>query len=131
MASILLVDDAPDILELGGAILEMHGHQVRACRDGVEALHALDAAFPQLVVTDVQMPMLDGPAMVMRMFVENLGRENIPVVLMSAGLSVAHVARTVGTPYFLPKPFSVDGLIEMVDRALREAVPPRPPVLTS
>ena len=129
MASILVVDDTADMLWLTSAFLESHGHRVRGCRNGVEALHALDAEFPQLVVSDVEMPVLNGPAMIMRMFVEDLGRENIPVILMSGGLRVDKIAATVGTPYFIEKPFLPDDLIRVVDRALLEARPPRPPAL--
>jgi len=129
MASILVVDDTPDMLWIMAEYLEMHGHRVRRSQNGVEALHALDEEFPQLVITDVEMPVLDGPAMIMRMFVEDLGRENIPVILVSGGVRVDKIAKTVGTPYFLEKPFSPAELIDVVDRALAEAIPPRPPAL--
>jgi len=127
MATILLIDDDEDLRGLTADLLELHGHEVRTCSNGVEGLHALDEAFPQLVITDVEMPALDGPAMVQRMFVDNIGRENIPVVIVSGAEGVSKIAAAVGTPYYLAKPFPGRQLLQLVDRALVEAVPPRPP----
>ena len=60
------------------------------------------------------------------MFVEDLGRENIPVILMSASPRLQVIAQAAGTPYFLAKPFPIPDLLALVDRALAEAIPPRP-----
>ena len=56
--------------------------------------------------------MLDGPAMVYRLFVEDLGRENIPVILVSGHPNLPRIATAIGTPYFLAKPFEMDRLDE-------------------
>jgi DNA-binding NtrC family response regulator len=129
MASIVVVDDDDDMRETLTDLLAIEGHELRSCRNGVEALRALEDRLPQLVLTDIEMPVLDGTAMVFRMFVENLGRENIPVILASGAPDVASIAQAVGTPYFLVKPFTLETLTQMIDRALVEAVPPRPPSL--
>jgi len=129
MASIVLIDDDDDIRETMADLLSIEGHDVRAARNGVEGLQALDDHFPQLVVTDVEMPVLDGRAMVFRMFVENLGRENIPVILVSGAADLREVAAVLGTPYYLAKPFPLEALNATIGRALTEAIPARPPSL--
>ncbi len=129
MASIVLVEDDDDLRDMLADLLMLEGHEIRLARDGVEGLEALDERFPQLVITDIEMPRLDGRAMVFRMFVENLGRENIPVIVLSAGHDAAGVAAAVGTPYFLTKPFSAPALRGTLERALSEMIPPRPPGL--
>ena len=129
MASIVLIDDDDDMRDTMADLLTLEGHDLRMGRNGVEGLQALDDAFPQLVVTDVDMPVLDGCAMVYRMFVENLGRENIPVIVASAASDLPRIAAAVGTPYFLEKPFTLDALNATICRALAEAIPPRPPGL--
>jgi CheY-like chemotaxis protein len=129
MASIVLIDDDDDIRETMADLLAIEGHDVRAARNGVEGLQALDDRFPQLVVTDVEMPVLDGRAMVFRMFVENLGRENIPVILVSGSADLREIATALGTPYYLAKPFPLEALNATIDRALTEAIPARPPSL--
>jgi DNA-binding NtrC family response regulator len=129
MASIVLIDDDDDVRETLADLLSMEGHHIRTGRNGVEGLQALDDGFPQLVLTDVEMPILDGRAMVYRMFVENLGRENIPIVVTSGAADLAGIAAAIGTPYFIAKPFTMDALNSTIDRALAEAIPPRPPGL--
>ncbi len=129
MASIVLIDDDDDMRETMADLLAIEGHEVRTARNGVEGLQALDDRLPQLVLTDIEMPVLDGRAMVFRMFVENLGRENIPIVVASGAPDVGEIAKALGTPYYLVKPFPLDVLTATVDKALTEAIPARPPGL--
>ncbi|MDQ6856767.1 MAG: response regulator, partial [Candidatus Dormibacteraeota bacterium] len=56
----LLADDDPDIRELGRLLLSRHGHQVVTAEDGVEAIAMLPRETPALVVTDLNMPRMDG-----------------------------------------------------------------------
>jgi DNA-binding NtrC family response regulator len=126
MAHILLVEDDDDIRDLLADILTMRGHEVRTGRNGIEGLRRLDEAFPQVVVSDIDMPELDGPSMVYRMFVENLGRENIPLIFVSASAGLHRIAAAIGTPYFLAKPFDPSALLALIARALVEGFPPRP-----
>lgn len=130
MADVLVVDDDPALRELLALVIEYSGHTVRTARHGEEALRLLDERYPSLVISDVEMPVLDGPGMVYRMFIENLGRENIPLILISAMDSLPAIAEAVGTPYFLPKPFDREHLLEKIDQALAEAIPPRPRTFT-
>jgi len=130
MCNLLLVEDDQDLRELLTDMLQMEGHDVRVARDGIEALRQLDVRFPQLVISDVEMPALDGLALVYRMFVENLGRENIPVILMSGCSRLPQVAEAAGTPYAIAKPFTVQALEVLMDRALTEGIPPRPVGIT-
>jgi DNA-binding NtrC family response regulator len=126
MAHILLLDDDDDMRDVMSDMLTMEGHEVRTGRNGVEGLQALDVEFPQIVITDLEMPVLDGYGMVYRLFVENLGRENIPIIVISGAAVLTQIAEALGTPYFLPKPFSLEALLALINRALAEAIPPRP-----
>ena len=126
MADILLVEDDPDISELVQLFLEAAGHRVRVARNGREGLERLEERLPEVVVMDVEMPVLSGPQMVERMFVENMGRENIPVVVVSAAMGLRAVAERIGTPYFLSKPFSPEALLGLLDQALGERRIPQP-----
>lgn len=125
-ADILIVEDSEDIRETLADILRMDGHTVRTAADGMDALQQIDDRFPQLVISDVEMPRLGGQAMVLRMFTENLGRENIPLILMSASPTLPGVAAALGTPYFIQKPFEISDLESCIQVALTEAIPPRP-----
>lgn len=57
---ILLVDDRPELSEPLGMLLEMDGHRVRVAASGAEALALIEQSCPDVVVTDVQMPGMDG-----------------------------------------------------------------------
>jgi DNA-binding response OmpR family regulator len=129
MASIVLIDDDDDMRETMADLLSMEGHEVRTASNGVDGLQALDTRIPQLVLTDVEMPVLDGCAMVYRMFVENLGRENVPIIVISGAPNLGQIAKALGTPYYLVKPFPLEVLTATIDRALSEAIPARPPDL--
>ena len=126
MASIVVIDDDDDMRDTMADLLSLEGHEVRTARNGVEGLQALDDRIPQLVLTDLEMPVLDGRSMVYRMFVENLGRENVPIIVASGAPNLGEIAKALGTPYYLPKPFAFETLTSTIDRALTEAIPPRP-----
>jgi CheY-like chemotaxis protein len=126
MASIVVVDDDDDMRDTMADLLSIEGHEVRTARNGVEGLQALDDRIPQLVLTDLEMPVLDGRSMVYRMFVENLGRENVPIIVASGAPNLCEIARALGTPYYVAKPFAFETLTSTIGRALAEAIPPRP-----
>jgi DNA-binding NtrC family response regulator len=126
MADVLLVDDDHDVAELLTDVLRAEGHEVRVAYDGREGLASIAQKAPDLVLLDVEMPVLDGPGMAWRLFVHDCGDENIPLVLSSGILDLPQVAGAVGTPYYLAKPYPVDKALDLIARALRERAPPRP-----
>jgi CheY-like chemotaxis protein len=125
MGDLLIVDDDPDIVEVLKEILSELGHAVRVAANGEEGLEQLRTKLPDLVLLDVEMPVLGGPAMAYRMFLEDMGRENIPIVLLSGVADLPLVAARTGTPYFLVKPYSMADLCSLVERAMCERIPPR------
>lgn len=127
MADVLVVDDNADIAECLEATLTLEGHYVRVAGDGERGLRALADRASDLVILDVDMPVLDGPAMVYRMLIEDCGLESIPIIMSSAVPRLHEVAARVGTPYFLGKPFDPTELMELVTRALAEKKAPSPP----
>jgi DNA-binding response OmpR family regulator len=126
VAALLVVEDDEDIASGIEMLLTDVGHEVRVARNGEEGLAQLSRRLPDIVIMDVEMPILTGPDMAERMFVHNLGRENIPIVIASASAGLHQTAARVGTPYYLSKPFYPDELVAIVDRALREQILPRP-----
>lgn len=126
MADLVVVDDSADIACLVEAIMVAEGHSVRTAGDGAEGLKVLGERLPDLVIMDVEMPVLDGPGMAYRMLVEDLGKECVPIVIVSGAANLARIARGVGTPYVLAKPFDPDALLAVTALALAERRPPTP-----
>ncbi len=60
MTRVLVVDDKPENLDLLRALLQGHGHQVEEARHGAEALVKARQAPPELIVSDLLMPVMDG-----------------------------------------------------------------------
>jgi CheY-like chemotaxis protein len=121
-ADILLVEDNDEFRAVYAEYLKGAGHSVRVAANGVEGLHLIDDRLPGVVISDVEMPLLDGPTMLSRMFVENLECARIPFILISASAELPAIAAAIGTPYFLSKPFRGEALLELLARALGETV---------
>src|SRR5579859_181709 len=128
MASILVVDDDIDTGDLLADLLREGGHDVRVARDGRDGYSQLEINGADLVVLDVEMPVLTGPEMAYAMFLHNVGLDQIPVVLLSGALNLRKIAQAVGTPYFVGKPCSLDALLAVVDDALVHRVCPHPSI---
>jgi DNA-binding response OmpR family regulator len=129
VTEVLIVEDNADISESLECLLTFEGYGVRSAPHGEAGLSALDDRLPDVVLLDVDMPVLDGPGMAYRMFVVNCGREKVPIVLCSAIPRLSDIAARVGTPYYIGKPPDPDKLLSMIARAAEERIAPRPPGL--
>ena len=126
MASVLIVDDDAELGDMLADILAELGHDVRVARNGTEGLTALEHGLPDVIVLDIEMPVLDGPGMAYQMLIQDAGAEKIPIVLVSGYFDLHGVAARVGTPYFAAKPARLERVLSLLDRALSERTPPSP-----
>ena len=112
--TILVVDDEPAIRELAASILEEEGYAVLEASDGLSALDIVEQTDVDLVLSDVMMSRLDGYGLVRGLRSHGY---LLPIVLMSA-VRVVPDGKIPGVR-FLPKPFAIDQLCQMVATALR------------
>ena len=110
-AVILVVEDDEVIRDLLQALLEDEGYTVRSASNGLEALASVDLVRPDLIITDLVMPKLDGFGF--RQAARKAGCD-ARFILMSAMARVGPWQDAV----FLPKPFEVDQLLELVETEL-------------
>jgi two-component system, OmpR family, response regulator MprA len=108
--TILIVDDDRAIASALAGALRAEGHDVRTAYDGLSALQEAGSAPPDLVLSDIAMPGLDGVALAGR-----LRARGIPVALLSSAAD----PRIPGVPH-LAKPFDLDQLMALVDRLMSE-----------
>lgn len=125
MANLLIVDDDFDLVDVLRDVLQGDGHAVHTAHTGEEGLQVLrSASHPDLILLDVDMPVLGGPGMAHKMMLHDAGEERIPIVLCSANPDLPKVAAEMGTPYWLAKPCDVASLRAVLARAIRERQAP-------
>ena len=112
---VLVVEDEPDTRELVASVLERLGAQVSAFGAADEALEAFDAIRPQIVVSDLSLPRVDGWEMIRRVRATALGR-SVPALALSANASLEDAGRALdaGFDVHLAKPISRDELVAAV-----------------
>jgi DNA-binding response OmpR family regulator len=128
MADVLIIDDDIDSAQVLEQIMQVQGHVVRIAYNGQEGLQLASEHRPDLALLDVEMPLLDGPGMAYELLLHNTGLERVPIVFLSGVPNLREIARKVGTPYFLTKPYGYRQVVAMVVRALAERVAPSWPV---
>jgi two-component system chemotaxis response regulator CheY len=110
---ILIVDDDLDILAVERTVLADEGFSVREAHNGEEALVALEADPPAMIVLDVNMPGIDGPEFA-RTLHKRLRHE--PLIILTAAKDPKHEADRCNAEAFLAKPFRADDLLKLVRR---------------
>ena len=118
VARILVVDDDEAIRKLHAAMLTLEGYEVEMAEDGADALEQLADGHFDLVITDRQMPVLDGERLVLALRSSGI---RIPVVMVSGSLAFsplcAEVAREISAS--LSKPIRLAEVIAAVSTALK------------
>jgi two-component system, OmpR family, response regulator len=114
---ILYVEDDPDVRDIGAIVLEMAGFEIRVCASGAQAVAAAGTFAADLVLLDVMMPGLDGPATLARLRAIPATAAT-PVVFLTAKAQPREVAalRALGAADVLAKPFDPSTLGETLRR---------------
>ena len=116
---ILIVDDEPDMVDNCARILRRAGYRCLTAVDPQRAATLLESERPDLLLTDLKMPGLDGLALLRR--AKELDPA-LPVVVVTAFATIESAVAAIkdGAFDYLPKNFSVDQLTLVVERALRQ-----------
>ncbi len=120
MARVLVIDDDEEHRTLIKAMLEGTGHQVEVALDGAEGLRMFGKNAPDVVVTDINMPGLDGHDVISALRTHDAG---VPIIAISGGSAVAKdelllKASRLGASEVIMKPFEFRQLVGAVQRAL-------------
>ena len=109
---ILVVDDEPQITRVLRTSLQSNGHEVTVAQDGAAALNQFLKAEPELVITDLAMPGMDG----IELTREIRARSQVPVIVLSVRNQDAQkvAALDEGADDYITKPFSIQELLARV-----------------
>jgi two-component system response regulator MprA len=110
---ILVVDDHRGVRDALRFVLEDAGYRVTTAADGHQALERIAAERPDVVLSDLQMPVLSGAELHARLLALD---PTLPVVFMSEDPAVAGLAAAHGADGYLVKPFEPDALIALLAR---------------
>jgi CheY-like chemotaxis protein len=113
---ILVVEDDPSVRDVVTEALELAGYRVRAVGDGRQALEIVGQERPLVVLLDLMMPGLDGWQAQERL--AELAPD-VPLIVMSALARAQARADRYRAAGYLPKPFNIDELLDVVERAIR------------
>src|ERR1041384_4497969 len=111
---VLVVDDDPDILQTLALCLSTEGYRVQMAANGKEALEALAAERPSVILLDLMMPVMDGWQFVAEL--DKRGQRAAPLLILSADRAVQGHATKLRADAFLAKPFDLDELLVKVSQ---------------
>ncbi len=128
---ILVIDDNQDVLDLLRDELSAEGYDVETAADGLAGLRSLKRAKPDLVIIDIMMPHISGPAVMTLIGEKEHYRElrDVPMLIISAQSNIEYV-REEGLALtewdYLAKPIDFDRLHYLIQRKLARAAPAPP-----
>ena len=119
MARILIADDDPQTIIMLEFKLKSLGHEIMSANDGGQALEMAASESPDLVLLDLNMPVLDGFQVLRRLKSDGVTKD-IPVIMLSAHGQEKEVVTglEIGAVDYVSKPFSFAELIARVNRSL-------------
>ncbi len=110
---VLAIDDDVALLDFYRQFLTERGHEVLLARNGREGLEVIAEQHPDVVLVDLQMPVMDGREFLKA--VDASADRKLPVIVLSSERSVTETERAP-TRAFLPKPFRFDELRRLIEQ---------------
>ncbi len=117
--TVLVVDDSLTVRKVTARTLERNNYDVVLARDGVEALGVLQDTLPDLVLTDIEMPRMDGFELLGAIRNDRASKDT-PVIMISSRTGQKHRSRAeaLGVSAYLGKPYTELDLIESIEQLL-------------
>jgi chemosensory pili system protein ChpA (sensor histidine kinase/response regulator) len=114
---VMVVDDSLTVRRVTQRLLVREGYRVVLAKDGLEALERLAEAVPQIVLSDIEMPRMDGFDLVRNMRADARLR-HLPVIMITSRIAQKHrdYAAELGVDHYLGKPYSEEDLLALIAR---------------
>jgi CheY-like chemotaxis protein len=116
MKKIIIVDDEPHVLRVLKLSLENEGYAVETYANGKEALTRLQQVIPDILITDIQMPQINGEELC-RYIQEHMPDRIFPIFVLTSRTEIEHRewTREIDNLLFLEKPVSIRDLVGKID----------------
>jgi two-component system, chemotaxis family, chemotaxis protein CheY len=120
MATILTVDDSPSIRQMIKVVLGPAGHTVIEAGDGAQGLQAAKANRPSLVITDLNMPVMNGIELIKALRAQP-SLPGLPIVFLTteSNEAIKQEAKAAGATGWITKPFKPEQLLAVVGKLVR------------
>ena len=119
MKKILIVDDEPNIVMTLEYTFKKSNYEVFIARDGQEALDILKTNFPDVIILDIMLPMVDGFA-TLEQIRKDANLQHTKVMFLSAKNKESDIEKglALGADAYMTKPFSIKKVVEKVEELL-------------
>ena len=119
---VLVVDDSLTVRRVTQRLLSREGYRVVLAKDGLDALDKLNEELPTVVLSDIEMPRMDGFDLVRNMRAD-ARLASLPVIMITSRIAQKHrdYAAQLGVNHYLGKPYSEEELLSLVGRYVKEA----------
>lgn len=123
--TILVVDDSLTVRKITGRLLEREGYRVVTAKDGVDALEHLLELVPDVILSDIEMPRMDGFDLLRNIRADDRLR-SVPVVMITSRLADKHrqLAERLGATEYLGKPYEEGELLGLLRQYTGQAETP-------
>ena len=120
MKKILIVDDEPNIVMTLEYTFKKNNYEVFIARDGQEALEILKTNFPDVIILDIMMPMVDGFA-TLEHIRKDANLKHTKVMFLSAKNKAIDIEKglALGADAYMTKPFSIKKVVERISDLLK------------
>jgi len=119
---VLVVDDSLTVRRVTQRLLAREGYRVALAKDGLDALDKLSQELPTVVLSDIEMPRMDGFDLVRNMR-SDARLASLPVIMITSRIAQKHrdYAAQLGVNHYLGKPYSEEALLSLVGHYVKEA----------
>ena len=116
LPTVMVVDDSLTVRKITGRLLAREGYQVMLAKDGVDALEQLLEARPDVILSDIEMPRMDGFDLVRNIRADK-DLKHIPVIMITSRTAEKHrnYAIEIGASNYLGKPYDEDELLALIN----------------
>lgn len=121
LTTIVLIDDKPSVLDQWQTLLSDHFQKIIAVTNGIQALEVCDNIIPDVILSDLDMPIMDGFEL-LKTLKSNPKTAQIPIVICSSttDITTQYLCKTLGALEYLEKPLDVAKLLSALEASRQE-----------